>query len=522
MSNDSSRLNLDDFSSELVVRSITTNDIETIRELARRAFPTMKPWSPEQLESQIEIFPEGQRLIEYDGRVVASCSSLIVDFAIHSDWHNWKAISDSGYIRTHDPDGDTLYGIEIMVDPEFRGRRLARRLYEERFRIAREFNCKRCIVGGRIPGYQAYCEELTAREYVDKVVRKELFDPVLTPQLSNGFQLKRLIPNYEPADGESKGYATFLEWINLDFIPDTKQSEQPVSRVRLCVIQYQMRTIHSFEDFEKQCAYFVEVGSDYRSDFICFPELFTTQLLSTIAPDRPGLAARRLADYTPRYLEMFTDLAIRYHINIVGGSQFAVEDDVLYNIAYLFRRDGTIERQYKIHITPNERKWWGVEAGNEVRVFDTDRGKISIAICYDVEFPELARVAAQKGARILFVPFNTDERNGYLRVRYCAQARAIENHMFTVISGCVGNLPFVENADMHFAQSAIFTPADFAFSREAIAAEATENMESILVQDVDVELLRRHKKTGTVKNWADRRRDLYTLRFRDPSGILEI
>ena len=97
-------------------------------------------------------------------------------------------------------------------------------------------------------------------------------------------------------------------------------------------------------------------------------------------------------------------MAVKYDVNVIGGSQFVVEHDTLYNIAYLFRRDGSIGKQYKIHITPSERKWWGVSPGNGVEVFETDCGPIAIQICYDIEFPELTRIAAQKREpQIVFV-----------------------------------------------------------------------------------------------------------------------
>jgi predicted amidohydrolase len=253
-------------------------------------------------------------------------------------------------------------------------------------------------------------------------------DPVLTPQLSNGFVLKGLIPNYFPSDTASRGYATYLEWTNLDFVaPDKRQLLRRSSPVRLSAVQYQLRRIAGFDDFARQCEFFVDVASDYTADFLLFPELFTTQLLSTIRADRPGRSARMLAELTPKFTELFRDLALKYHLNIIGGSQFEIDDDRLYNTAYLFRRDGSIERQRKLHITPHETKWWGVQAGSALRTFDTDRGRIAILVGYDVQFPELARIAFAQGARILFVPFNSDERNDYLRMRYCAQARCIEN-----------------------------------------------------------------------------------------------
>jgi predicted amidohydrolase len=192
-----------------------------------------------------------------------------------------------------------------------------------------------------------------------------------------------------------------------------------------------------------------------------------------------------------------------------------VENDDLHNVSYLFRRNGTYDKQYKIHITPHEKKWWGVKEGNKVQVFDTDIGKIAILICYDVEFPELARIAVSKGAQILFVPFNTDERRGYLRVRYCSQARAIENQIYVVIAGCVGNLPAVDNMDIQYAQSGIYTPSDVEFHREAIATEAAPNTEMLIFQDLDLNLLARNREYGSVQTWKDRRTDLYSINYEE-------
>ena len=188
-----------------------------------------------------------------------------------------------------------------------------------------------------------------------------------------------------------------------------------------------------------------------------------------------------------------------------------MEDERLYDVSYLFKRDGGIGKQYKLHITPEERRWWGVEAGNSIEVFDTDRGKISIQIGYDITFPEISRLAVQQGARIIFVPFCTDERYAYLRVRYCAQARCIENHVYVAIAGTVGNLPGVENMDIQYAQSGILTPSDIPFTRDAVAAECTPNIETVIVDDVDLELLKSHRQAGSVLNWRDRRDDLYDV-----------
>lgn len=511
------KLDVRDFERRVAVRNLQMSDLDRLIELQALCFPGMSPWLPEHVESQLRVFPEGQIGIEYEGKLVASCSSLIVDFDDYDEWHDWRSIADNGYIRNHDPEGDTLYGIEMMVHPAFRGRKLARRLYDARKNLARERNLRRIIIGGRIPGYGDHANEMTAREYVEQVMAKMLFDPVLTAQLSNGFSLQRLIEGYMPSDEESRGYATFLEWSNLDYVPLGQRRFRAVQSVRLCLVQYEMRAIESFDEFGTHCEFFCDVASDYKSDFVVFPELITTQLLPLVAVDRPGNQVRKLAEYTPQYLELFSGLAVKYNVNIVGGSQFLVEDDKLYNVGYLFHRDGRIDTQPKLHITPNEARWWGVAPGDRFNVFDTDRGKVAILLDYDVEFPEVARLSRALGADILFVPFNAEERHGYLRVRHCAHARAIENQVYVAIAGLTGNLPFIDNADVHYAQSAIFTPSDFGFARDGIAAETQANTETMLIHDVDTEMLRRHRASGSVRPWSDRRRDLYGVIFRGPS-----
>lgn len=516
-------LDLKEYEWKTIVRHLTIDDFDALIEMQKRCFPDMATWERDQIESQLNTFPEGQICVEIDGKLAASSSSLILEYNPALEWHNWKAVADAGYIRNHNRKGDTLYGIEIMVDPEYRGMKLSRRLYDARKEICRQHNLARIIIAGRIPGYHKHSDTLTAREYIEQVVEKAIFDPVMTAQLSNGFAVQGLIADYLPSDTDSCGYATFLEWNNLDFVRGAKRKfHSLVEPIRVCVVQYQMRSVKGFDEFAQQCEFFLDTASDYKCDFVLFPELFTTQLLSCVEAMRPGMAARQLAEFTPQYLEFFSEMAVKYDLNIIGGSQFVVEHDTLYNTSYLFQRGGSIGKQYKIHITPSERKWWGVNPGDRVEVFDTDCGRIAISICYDIEFPELARIASQKGAQIIFVPFNTDTRHGYLRVRHCAQARCVENHLYVAIAGCTGNLPFVENADIHYAQSGIFTPADAEFARDAVAAECNPNVETVIIHDLDFEQLRRHRESGSVQNWYDRRCDLYRVVYKEDGRSFEV
>jgi predicted amidohydrolase len=169
--------------------------------------------------------------------------------------------------------------------------------------------------------------------------------------------------------------------------------------------------------------------------------------------------------------------------------------------------------QPKIHITPHEHWAWVIEGGDKLQVFDTDAGRIGILICYDVEFPELARLLAKQQMDILFVPFWTDTKNGFLRVQRCAQARAIENECYVAIGGSVGNLPQVDNVDIQYAQSAVYSPSDFAFPHDAIMAETTPNTEMALIADLDLDKLIQLRHEGSVTNSKDRRDDLFELRW---------
>ncbi|MBD1382285.1 bifunctional GNAT family N-acetyltransferase/carbon-nitrogen hydrolase family protein [Metabacillus arenae] len=510
----SGKLDLSKFEKKMMIRNIDHKDIDKIIDLQRFCFPGMEPWKREHLESHLEQFPEGQFCAELEGEIIGSCSSLIVNFDEYDDRHTWDDITDKGYITNHNPEGYNLYGIEVMVHPEYRRMKIGHRLYEARKDLARRLDLKSIIIGGRIPNYHKHAAELSPREYVQEVMLHKIYDPVLSFQLLNGFSLMRINPNYLPDDQASNKYATLMEWNNVDYQPNTKRFYKTAFPVRICVIQYMMKQINSFEEFANQVEYYTDVASDAGADFAVFPEIFTTQLMSFLNEQIPSKAVKRLTEFTEDYISLFTDLAVKYNVNIIGGSHFVEEDENVYNIAYLFRRDGTIEKQYKLHITPNERKWWGISRGDTVRVFDTDCGKIAIQICYDIEFPELARIATQKGAKIIFTPFCTEDRQGYLRVRYCAQARAVENQIYTVISGTVGNLPQTENMDIQYAQSAIFAPSDFEFARDGIVGECNPNIEMVVIGDVDLEILRRQRQDGTVRQLKDRRPDIYEVKYK--------
>ncbi len=150
-----------------------------------------------------------------------------------------------------------------------------------------------------------------------------------------------------------------------------------------------------------------------------------------------------------------------------------------------------------------------LKLGDSVKVFETDAGRVGILICYDSEFPELGRMLAEQDVQIIFVPFWTDTKNGYQRVRLCSQARAIENECYVAIGGSVGNLPRVDNVDIQYAQSAVFSPSDIYFPHDSTLAEASANTEMIIFADVDFSKLKHLHTEGSVTNLRHRRLDLY-------------
>lgn len=206
---------------QIGARHMELGDIYKVNEMAAIGFgdPSI-PFKPEHLASQIERFPEGQVVVEHeDGSIIGSCSSVIVNFEEYGVNHSFDHISDKGYIRNHNPEGKNLYGTEVVVHPEYRGLKVGRRLYEARREIAKAFNLESILFGGRIPNYHKHAHELTPEQYAKKVVSGELYDPVMTFQLRNGFEFKAIMPNYLPQDAESLKYAALMEWKNPDYKP---------------------------------------------------------------------------------------------------------------------------------------------------------------------------------------------------------------------------------------------------------------------------------------------------------------
>lgn len=498
------------------LKYLSIQDYKELRAAMLEAYALLpdSAWERADIKRLVDLFPEGQIVIKINGQLAGCALSIIVDYKQFEGQHTYEEVTGDYSFNTHTPQGDMLYGIDVFIKQEFRGLRLGRRLYDYRKELCEKLNLKGIAFGGRMPNYHKYADDLSPKEYIAKVRRKEIHDPVLNFQISNDFHPTRILRGYLEGDGASNEFAVLMEWDNIYYEAPTKKAATNKRVVRLGLIQWQMRPYKDIDELLQQAEFFIDAVSDYRSDFALFPEFFNAPLMAENNHLPEPQAIRELAAHTDTIVQKFSEFSVAYNINIISGSMPEIKDDRLYNVGYLCKRDGTIERYEKIHVTPDEAKVWGMQGGNEIRTFDTDCGKVGVLICYDSEFPELSRLLADEGMDILFVPFLTDTQNGYSRVRNCAQARAIENECYVAIAGSVGNLPNVHNMDIQFAQSMVFTPCDFSFPTNGIKAEATPNTEMILIADVDLDLLRELNQFGAVTNLKDRRLDLFSLRRR--------
>ena len=496
------------------VRHLTLEDMSELQSASESVYlnKELATWDSETTNTLLTKFPDGQICVCVDGKVVGCALSMIINYKNFSDDHTYNQIVTNYDFRNHDPKGDVLYGIEVFIHPDYRGLRLARRLYDVRKELCENLNLRAIMAGGRMPNFKLHAADMTANTYIKKVKTKELYDPVLSFQLANDFHVRKLMKGYMPGDTESHEFATLLEWINIHHTDSIKLINAPRSNVRLGLVQWQMRSsLSTLEKFFDQMEFFVDAVSDYKSDFILFPELFNAPLMADFNHLNVTQSIRELAKYSDAIREKCIEFAITYNINIISGSMPCIVDGKLHNSGFLCRRDGSWERYDKVHLTPAETRNWAMKGGESIKVFDTDCGKIGIIICYDVEFPEYSRLLADQGMNILFVPFLTDTQNGYTRVRHCAMARAIENECYVAIAGAVGNLAKVNHMDIQYAQSAVFTPSDFAFPTTGIKAEATPNSEMTLIVDVNIDLLKDLHSHGSVQTLKDRRNDLYSL-----------
>lgn len=204
------------------MRNTRREDFDAVQGLCKKVYPWLGPWPIEYLTSHLEVFPEGQFVAEEagTGAIVGMSASLIIAWDDYELSGSYKDFIGSGRFSNHDPvAGRTLYGAEIMTDPELRGRGIGKALYAARRELCRSLGLPRIRAGGRLPNYHSCADELTAEQFVIEVVGKRLDDPTLGFQLAQGFRVFAVVSDYMQ-DPESLGFAALIEWINREVATD--------------------------------------------------------------------------------------------------------------------------------------------------------------------------------------------------------------------------------------------------------------------------------------------------------------
>jgi GNAT superfamily N-acetyltransferase len=306
----------------LAIEQLQIDDYQELLSSMKAAYPEWQGsyWSMQAIARLIDKFNEGQFVVKADGKVVGSALSVIVDYEKFGDEHTYQEITGNYTFNTFDPAGDVLYGIEVFIHPDYRGLRLGRRLYDARKSLCERLNLKAIVFGGRIPNYHQYANELSPKEYINKVKHKEIYDPVLSFQLANDFHVKKVLTGYMPDDTASREYATLLQWDNIYYSPPSRKFYVPSRYVRLGLVQWQMRHYNDLDELFLQSEYFVDAVSGYKSDFALFPELFNGPLLAQFNEMSEADAMRSLAQFTPMIKDRFAQLAIKYKSTLLPAA----------------------------------------------------------------------------------------------------------------------------------------------------------------------------------------------------------
>lgn len=206
---------------EVTVRTTRGEDFPAIGDICARVYPGLPPWDPSYLAGHRERFPEGQLVAvdAADDRVLGFAATLIVLWDDYDMQHSWNEVTGYGTFSTHDPQGRTLYGAEVFVDPRAQGLGVGKALYAARRTMCQRLNLKRIRAGARLRNYSHHADEMSADEYVERIIRGEMSDPTLSFQLRQGFRVLAVVPGYLPSDRDSLGWAAIIDWNNAEYQP---------------------------------------------------------------------------------------------------------------------------------------------------------------------------------------------------------------------------------------------------------------------------------------------------------------
>jgi predicted amidohydrolase len=277
--------------------------------------------------------------------------------------------------------------------------------------------------------------------------------------------------------------------------------------LRIAAAQYPIEELASFAAFEAKLAAWVSEAAGNGAKLLVFPEYAAMELAALAGREvssDPVCSIQALQAYLRQYDATYGTLARAHGVYILGGSApGSLGDGTYVNCARLFAPSGASICQQKRVMTRFETEEWGISPGEGLTVFDTGAGKLGVAICYDSEFPLIARALAEAGAEILLVPSCTDALAGYHRVRSSCAARALENQIFVIQSPTIGDAPWLAGLETNAGAAGVFAPPESRFSSDGVIAQGLLNAPQWVYADLDLEALARIRADGEVLNARD-------------------
>lgn len=278
-------------------------------------------------------------------------------------------------------------------------------------------------------------------------------------------------------------------------------------RLRIAAAQYPLDRLDGWQAYADKLAAWVGEAAGQGAQMLVFPEYGALELAALLPEDeRADVAATygALQAHVPNFIALHRELAERHGIYILAASVPVWQADGRYrNRAHFIAPNGDYGHQDKLQLTRFERAQKLMQAGEEIAVFDTVFGPVGVCICYDSEFPLIARAQVEAGARLLLVPSCTDGMAGYQRVLIACRARALENQCVVVQSPTVGDAAWMPVVDENVGAAGVFGPPDKYFPEDGILARGTLNQPGWVYADVDLHRVDRVRTHGQVRNHTD-------------------
>ncbi|WP_438970108.1 carbon-nitrogen hydrolase family protein [Methylophaga sp.] len=280
-----------------------------------------------------------------------------------------------------------------------------------------------------------------------------------------------------------------------------------MSNVKAAIAQYDIGYFSHWSEFEAKLTQWVKQASMQGAKLLVFPEYGSMELASIFGRDIYSCLSKQLHSMQTVYAEyetLYKELAKRFDVIILASTFPVLQDDGSFrNRANLYGVDGLIGYQDKLIMTRFENEQWLINAGNEIKVLDSDIGRIAINICYDVEFPLIAYQQVKAGADVILAPSCTDTMAGFHRVRIGCQARALENQCYVLQSPTFGDADWSQAVDVNTGRASVYTPVDYGFPNDGILAEGSNDVAQWVYADLNLTEIARVRQEGQVFNYRD-------------------